>query len=112
MTTTVLNIKINEVENEVPDPNSFVTTTLLNTEIGEVENKVSDYVKYITIQEINKLTGENFATRLTQANLVSKIYFDNKLIIFLVRNKGVIHVLTNIVFFACENQVDNLPLVL
>ena len=82
MTTTALNIKINEVENEVPDPNSFVTTTLLNTEIGEFENTVPDYAKYITIQEINKLTEGSFVTRLTQANLVSKIDFDNKLISF------------------------------
>ena len=29
--------------------------------------------KYITIQEFKKLTVENFAGRLTQANLVSKI---------------------------------------
>ena len=52
VTTTVLNIKINEVENEVPDPNSFVTTTLLNTEIGEFENKVSDYANILLFKKL------------------------------------------------------------
>ena len=35
--------------------------------------------KYITIPEFNKLTTENFAARLAQANLVTKTDFDNKL---------------------------------
>ena len=59
-----------------------------NTNINEIEKKISDdkHDKYIT--EINKLTLENFATRLKQANLLSKsgianfvnkIDLDNKL---------------------------------
>ena len=36
--------------------------------------------KYITISEFNKLTAENFAARLAQANLVTKTDFDDKLI--------------------------------
>ena len=35
-----------------------------------------------TTQEFNKLTAENFAARLKQANIVSKTDFDNKLISF------------------------------
>ena len=34
--------------------------------------------KYITTPEIDKLTAENFAARIAQANLVTKIGFDNK----------------------------------
>ena len=35
-----------------------MTTTVLNTKISEVENKIPDNSKYITTQEFNKLTGE------------------------------------------------------
>ena len=35
--------------------------------------------KYITTPEFNKLTAENFAARLAQANIVTKTDFDNKL---------------------------------
>ena len=38
-----------------------------NTQIGEVENKILDHAKYITTQEFKKLTAENFAGRLKQA---------------------------------------------
>ena len=56
-----------------------MTTTVVNTTISQVENKILDYAKYITTQEFNKLTSENFTARSTQANLVSKTDFDNKL---------------------------------
>ena len=56
--------------------------TVVNTKIGEVENEIPDHAKYITTQEFNKLTAENFAAKLTQVNLVSKTDFDNKLISF------------------------------
>ena len=59
-----------------------MTTTVLNTKTGEVENKIPDNSKNITTQEFNKLTAENFAARLKQANLVSKTDFYNKLISF------------------------------
>ena len=58
-----------------------MTTIVFNTKIGEVENKIP-HAKYITTQEFNNSTAEHFATRLKQANLVSKTDFDNKLIIF------------------------------
>ena len=38
MTTAVLNTKISEVENKIPNTNSLVTTTVLNTKFNEVEN--------------------------------------------------------------------------
>ena len=59
-----------------------MTTTVLNAKICEVENKIPDLAKYITTQEFNKLTAENFKERLKQANLVSKTDFDNKVISF------------------------------
>ena len=49
-----------------------MTTAVLNTKISEVGNKIPDRVKYITTPEFTKLTLENFAARLKQANSVSK----------------------------------------
>ena len=59
-----------------------MTKTVFNTKISEVENKNPDHAKYITTQEFSELTRKNFAARLTQADLVSKSDFDNKLISF------------------------------
>ena len=67
---------------KIPDTSGIVTPSVLNTKISEVENKIPDYAKYIANQELNKSTAENFAARLTQANSVSKTDFDNKLISF------------------------------
>ena len=54
----------------------------MNTKNSEVENKILDNSKYITDLEFNKLTAENFAARLKQADLVNKTDFDNKLTSF------------------------------
>ena len=66
------------VVNKIPDVSSLVKKTDYNTKISEIENKVSDHDhdKYITTSEFNKLTAENFKARLSQANLVTKTYFD------------------------------------
>ena len=82
MTATVLNRKISEVESKIPDTSSLVTKTVVNTKLSKAEKKNSDHAKQITTQEFNKLTAENFAARLKQANLVSKTEFDNKLTSF------------------------------
>ena len=58
----------------------------MNTKVGEVENKIPDHSKYVTAQECNKLTAENFAARLKQADLVNKTDFDNKLTSFDIGN--------------------------
>ena len=79
MTTTVLNTKISEVKNKIPDTSSLVITTVLNTKINEAENKHSNHAKYITTQEFSKSTAGHFAARLKQANLVNKTDFDNNL---------------------------------
>ena len=59
-----------------------MSTTVLNTKINEVKNEIPDNSKYITTQECNKLTAENFEARLKQANLMNKIDFDNKITSF------------------------------
>ena len=48
--------------------------THYNTKLTEIQNKINDHDhdKYITTQELNKLTADNFAARLAQANLESK----------------------------------------
>ena len=52
-----------------------------NTEISKTENKFTDHYhdKYVTTPDFNKLTEENFAARLEQANLVTKTDFDDKI---------------------------------
>ena len=82
MTATVLNTKISEVENKIPDASNLVITTVLNTKISEFENKISNHDKYITSPDFNTLTAENFIARLKQANLLNKTGFDNKLTSF------------------------------
>ena len=65
----------------MPDTSGLVTTTVLNTKISEAENQTLENSKYITAQEFIKLTAENFVARLKQANLVNKADFDSKLIV-------------------------------
>ena len=47
----MLNTKISEVENKIPDDSSLVTTTVPNTNFSQVENKIPDHAKYISTQE-------------------------------------------------------------
>ena len=63
---------------KMSDTSNLVTTTVLNTKINKVENKIPDNSKYNTTQEFNKLTAENFAARLKQAAIANKTDFDNK----------------------------------
>ena len=82
MTITVLNTKISEIENKIPNTSSLVATTVLNTKISKAENKIPNHDKYITTPKFNKLTAENFTARLKQVNLVTKTDFDKKLTSF------------------------------
>ena len=61
---------------------TYSALTAVVTKISEIKKKVTDHDhdKNITTSEFNKLTTENFAARLTQANLLTKTDFDNKLI--------------------------------
>ena len=87
-TTTALNAKINEVKNKISNITNLATTTArtavenkirnvsnlvkkteYNTKISEIENLITtnhDRDRYITTHEFNKLTLENFTTRLAQ----------------------------------------------
>ena len=49
----------------------------MTQKINEIEKKITEHShdKYITTPEVNKLTAENFAARLAQANLVTKNRF-------------------------------------
>ena len=49
---------------------NLVKKTDYNTKINEIEKKTTDHDhdQYVTIQEFHKLTAENFASRLAQAN--------------------------------------------
>ena len=38
--TTILNTKISEVENKIPNASNLVITNVLNTKPSEVENKI------------------------------------------------------------------------
>ena len=89
-TTAALTI----VENKIPNVSNLVKKTVYNTKTNEIEKKITDHDhsnKYITTPKFNKLTAQNFATRLKQANLasksditnlVNKTDFDNKLLSF------------------------------
>ena len=48
MTATVLNTKVVEVENKIPDSKGLVTTTVFNAKIGEVLNKISHVSGLVT----------------------------------------------------------------
>ena len=75
----------------------FSLKTEYNTNIAEIENKITDldHAKYIITYDFNKLTSDNFATKLTQGNLASsndtanfikKADFDDKLKILKEKN--------------------------
>ena len=65
----------------VHDVSSLVKKKDYNGKISDINKKVidHDHDKYITTSEFNKLTTQNFATRLSQANLVTRTDFDTKL---------------------------------
>ena len=64
---------------QILDTSGLVTETVLNIKTNEVENKIHNNSQYIITQEFSKFTAEDFASKLKQANLVSKIDLDNKL---------------------------------
>ena len=59
-----------------------MTTAVLNTKVSEVEYEIRGYAEYVTTQEFTKLTAENLAARLKQANVVNETDFNNKLTTF------------------------------
>ena len=71
---------LNAVENKIPNISNLVKKTDYETKVNEIEKKITDHShgKYITTPEFNNLTAENFAARLSQANILTKTDFDNK----------------------------------
>ena len=51
---------------------------MTQTKISELEKKLTDHKhgQYITTPDFNKLTAENFAAILAQANLITETDFD------------------------------------
>ena len=69
------------VENKIPDVNSLVENQIITEKLVKLKKKLTDHNhdKYITTPEFYKLTAENSAARLKEANLVIKTDFDDKL---------------------------------
>ena len=65
----------------MPNVSNLVKATDYDTNVNEIEKNITDqkHDKYITTSEFNKLTAENLAARLAQANLVTKTDFANKM---------------------------------
>ena len=47
----------------MPNTSGLETITVLNTKISEVKNKIPNHDKYLTTPEFNKLTAETFTAR-------------------------------------------------
>ena len=101
MTITVLNTKIDEVENEIPDTIGLVTNwfkvnwyTVLNIKIGEIKNKMLDVsnvvkktnynakisgieAKYFTTSGYNKFTKETLNAKIKEKGIVHKSNISN-----------------------------------
>ena len=78
---TNYNAKITKIEDKIPNISSLIKKTDYDPKIAEIEKKLTDHNhdKYITTLEFDKLTAENFPTRLKQTNLVTMTDFDDKL---------------------------------
>ena len=70
------------VENKIPNVSNLVKKIDYDIKVNEIEKKITNYKhdECITTPEFNKLTAENFAARLAQADFVTKADFDNKLL--------------------------------
>ena len=65
----------------MPNVSNLIKRKDCETKIAEIEKKVTkqNHDRYITTSEFNKLTKEDFAARLAQANLITNTDFDNTL---------------------------------
>ena len=61
-------------DNNAIDTSNLVKKLTVTQALVKLKKKITDHdhAKYLTTQEFNKLTSENFASRLAQKNLVSK----------------------------------------
>ena len=69
------------MKKKLPIVSNLVKKTDYDTKVSELEKKLTDHKHdgYVTTPKFNKLTAENFAARLPQASLITKIDFDAKL---------------------------------
>ena len=76
------------VENKIPNVSNLVKKTDYNRKVNEIEKKTTNqnHDKYITTPEFNKLTAQNFAARLAQANLATLILLILEIKQILLRN--------------------------
>ena len=81
ITGLATNSALTAIENKIPDVSSLVKKKDYDTKVSETEKKITDHNhdKYITSPEFNNLSAGVFTARLAQANLVTKINFDNNL---------------------------------
>ena len=94
MTTLVLNTKLSEVENKIPDVSGLVNAPVLSAKIREVENKIPDVsglvketdfdakisdieVKYLTASDYNKYMSDILSTKIIEKGLVDKSSISN-----------------------------------
>ena len=66
---------------EIPNVSNLIKRKDCETKIAEIEKKVTNqnHDRYITTSEFNKLTTEDFAARLAQANFITNTDFGNTL---------------------------------
>ena len=72
---TEYNILVKRVNNtNTTDTSELVKKPDYDTKANEIENRITNHNhdEYINTQEFNKLTSDNFAAKLAQANLASK----------------------------------------
>ena len=62
-TLTLVTKKIGEVESKLPANSSLKTATVLNIKIKEVENEISGHNKHITTPDVNTFSGSVFGTK-------------------------------------------------
>ena len=94
--TTVLNMKIGEVDRKIPDTIGLWATTVLNTKIGEIEIKIPyvsglikkrDYnaktsdieTKYFNTSDYNNFTSETLETKIKEKGVIDKTALNRKL---------------------------------
>ena len=71
VTTTILNTKISEIENKIPNISDLTKKEDQHGEISDIEGK------YFTTSDYNKFTSETLDTKIKQKELVNKSDISN-----------------------------------
>ena len=82
LTTTVLNIKIKEVDNKIPDINSLVKKTNYDAKISNLEGiyfTTSDYNKFTSDIRDAEIKQKEWVNKSDISNLVKNSDFNTKL---------------------------------